>query len=72
MRLMMMKGVILAEVIMIVRIVKYGNLGFVGFELIILGWISLDLRQIPAENPEFFRFVSHTKLWLEERENGSG
>ena len=43
----------------------------------------LDLGQIRAENPEFFvkhgvkigvarRFVSHTKLWLEERENGSG
>lgn len=54
-----------------------------GFELIILGWICLDLGQIRAENPEFFvkhgvtigvarRFVSHTKLWLEERENGSG
>ncbi|KAF4209650.1 hypothetical protein CNMCM5878_005036 [Aspergillus fumigatiaffinis] len=43
----------------------------------------LDLGQIRAENPEFFvkqgvkigvarRFVSHTKLWLEERENSSG
>lgn len=43
----------------------------------------LDLRQIYAENPDFFikqgvkisvvyRFISHTKLWLEERENSSG
>lgn len=43
----------------------------------------LDLGQIRAENPEFFvkqgvkigvarRFVRHTKLWLDERENGSG
>lgn len=42
----------------------------------------LDLGQIHAENPDFFikqevkigvtrRFVSHTSLWLEERENGS-
>ncbi|KAJ8147377.1 hypothetical protein LV157_008672, partial [Aspergillus fumigatus] len=43
----------------------------------------LDLGQIRTENPEFFvkqgvkigvarRFVSHTKLWLEEREKGPG
>lgn len=43
----------------------------------------LNLRQIRAENLEFFikygvkirvahRFVSYTKLWLKERENGSG
>jgi hypothetical protein len=43
----------------------------------------LDLRQIHAENPDFFvkqgvkiraarRFISHIRLWLKEKENSSG
>jgi hypothetical protein len=43
----------------------------------------LDLGQIHAENPDFFvkqgvkigaarRFVSHIRLWLEEKKNNSG